>query len=836
MSALREKIRRLGEMSLPELRFRVAQKMRIAREARSLGRNGAAFAPPQWSPKLELVADTAVRDGFAAASANGHSTDSLAQYLAARTAPRFFFDTTELQALLAAHRKAFPARAAGLRAEADALCAHRFRIFAYPEVSTGPEISWRRDLVHGRESGLDHWSRIPYLDFRRAGDSKIVWEPNRHQHLVTLALAWALTGEERYAEECLAQLEHWQRANPYLRGINWSSSLEVAFRAWSWLWVLHLLAGSRALTGERAGRILIGLGQHAQYVAENLSTYFSPNTHLLGEGFSLFCIGLLLPEFAGAASWRDTGRAILTEQMHRQVRPDGSHIEQSSYYHRYAFDFFLAAAVLAERNGCGFPHAYRARLERMAEMILHTLLPSGRHAMTGDADGGRLLPLSPRIADDQRGALSTAAVFFRRGDFRWASDHFHEETLWLLGPEAAQVYRELPATLPETGSCAFPDAGLAVMRSGWNAKGHVLQFDAGPQGMGSCAHGHADALQVLLSADGVDWLVDPGTFVYTSSPDWRHAFARTAAHNTVTVDSRDQAEHVDVFKWRNVPQPRLERCISLPSVDLARGAHDGYLHLPKPVTHRRTVVFLKPDYWILSDQFTGAGEHQFDLHFHFAPGVKVEPSHGNWLAAVKGSRMLLVPPAGVAGRVVQGDEGSREGWYSADYGHREPAPVLIATARAAAPARYHWLLWPMPATWPRVRELAGPGLRLAVETDAWSDRVAVGGQQIAFDSGELCTDAELAFVRREKSGLLARMALAGGCCLDVDGQPLVRAESHLDEFEAARENGALQVHLRPLRALKLFAPGVTAACVNGVETPFARQGDWIEFREYASEG
>jgi hypothetical protein len=737
---------------------------------------------------------------------------------------------------LAAHHKLFPARVAELRAEADALCAHRFRIFAYPEVSAGAEIPWRRDLVHGRESGLDHWSRIPYLDFRRAGDSKIVWEPNRHQHLVTLAQAWTLTGEERYAGECLAQIEHWQNANPYLRGINWASSLEVAFRAWSWLWVLNLLSGSRALTGERAARILTGLGQHAHYIAENLSTYFSPNTHLLGEGFALFCVGLLLPEFAGAAAWRDTGRAILTEQMHKQVRPDGSHLEQSSYYHRYAFDFFLAAAVLAERNGCPFPPAYRARLERMAEVILHTLLPSGHHPMTGDADGGRLLPFGPRIPDDQRGTLSTAAVFFRRGDFRWASDHLHEETLWLLGAEAAQRYRELPATLPETQSRAFSDAGLAVMRTGWNPTAHVLQFDAGPQGMGACAHGHADALQILLSADGVDWLVDPGTFVYTSAPEWRHAFARTPAHNTVTVDGRDQAEQVDVFKWRSVPRPHLERWISLPGVDLARAAHDGYQRLSRPLTHRRTVVFLKPDYWILSDEFTGAGQHQFDFHFHFAPGVKIEASHGNWLAARQGSRMLVVPPAGAAGRVVQGDESSREGWYSADYGHREPAPVLMATARGAAPAGYHWLLWPMPATWPRVRERPGPGLRLAIETDAWSDRVAVGGQQIEFDRGELCTDAELAFVRREKSGLLARVALAGGCCLDVDGQPLLRAESHVDEFEALRENEELQIHLRPLRRVKLFAPGVTAARVNGAATPFTRQGDWIEFREYASQG
>lgn len=833
---LQEKIRRLSEMSWPELRFRVAQKMRVAREARTLGRNGAtpqAAWQQQWDPAL---GDAALRESLTRALEGDDATAHLAEYFAARGTPRFFLDRSERDALPAAHGKAFPSRLGELREEAEELCAHRFRLFAYLEVSAGAEISWRRDLVHGKETGLEHWSRIPYLDFERAGDSKIVWEPNRHQHLVTLAQAYFLTGEEKYAEEALAQIEHWRGANPCRRGINWASSLEAAFRVWSWLWVLHVLAGSRALTGKRAGGITVGLGEHAQFIEENLSTYFSPNTHLLGEGFALFCIGLLMPGFAGGKQWRETGRAILTEQMEKQVRPDGSHVEQSSYYHRYAFDFFLVAAVLAERNGCSFPPGYRARLERMAEVILHTMLPSGRHPMTGDADGGRLLPFGARVADDQRGALSTAAVYFRRGDFRWASGRLHEETLWLLGADAARTYDELKPEPPRELSRAFGDAGLAVMRSGWNRKAHVLLFDAGPQGLGACAHGHADALQVMVSANGQDWLVDPGTYVYTSSPGWRLAFSGTAAHNTVTVDGHPQAHPVDVFKWRNVPQAKLERWATLPGVDLAVGSHDGYTRLAKPVTHRRTVVFLKPDYWIVSDEFNGTGRHTFDFHFHFAPRVKLEATHDHWLAAADGSRMLIVPPGkNVAARVIQGDEAAHQGWYSADYGHREPSPVLVGTAHATVPARFHWLLWPMPATWPRVREMAGPGLRLAIETDAWSDLVVVRGQQIAFDGGELATDGELAFVRRERSGTIARLALAAGCCLDAWTQPLVRAESLVDELEVTRGGTAIEVHLRPLRRLKLFAPGAQSAMVNGVETKFTRHGDWIEFSEYAGE-
>ena len=60
--------------------------------------------------------------------------------------------------------------------------------------------------------------------YARAGDCKLVWEPNRHHQLVVLARAWRTTGERRYADAVLAQLDSWLRANPFGAGMNWRSS------------------------------------------------------------------------------------------------------------------------------------------------------------------------------------------------------------------------------------------------------------------------------------------------------------------------------------------------------------------------------------------------------------------------------------------------------------------------------------------------------------------------------------------------------------------------------------------------------------------------------------
>src|SRR5579864_4018542 len=312
MSALVEKVRRLKEMDLAEMRFRISQKLRIKRERWKLAFEKENCEESPWWCQWDVskVVSSEMRASLEAG--NGElAAAMLPEYLTARTAPAFFWDISNRRKLVAEFRKHFPSRVETILQRAEAICEHRFRIFSYPEVQCGPRIPWRRDLVHGVESRLDHYSRIATLDFRSVGDSKIVWEINRFQYFFTLCEAYLLTGEERFAEECLTQWEDWMEQNPYRRGINWASSLEVGFRSWSLLWVLHFLLGSSSLTGKRIGRIIQVLGRNAEFISENLSTYFAPNTHLIGEGFALFVTGLLLPELRGSQTWREKGQNIL---------------------------------------------------------------------------------------------------------------------------------------------------------------------------------------------------------------------------------------------------------------------------------------------------------------------------------------------------------------------------------------------------------------------------------------------------------------------------------------------------------------------------------------------
>jgi hypothetical protein len=286
-----------------------------------------------------------------------------------------------------------PAAAEATRLQAERVLMGHFDLLGFEGLHFGRPIDWHFDPVNRVRAPRDHWSTIRYLDPGVAGDHKVIWELNRHQFLVTLGQAYWLSGDERYAEGALQLVDAWIDANPPRIGINWASSLEIAFRALSWLWLLALVRGAGCLTPRRLVRMMDGLALSARHVERFLSTYFSPNTHLTGEALGLFAIGTLCPELRDAARWRARGAEILDREVSRHVLPDGVYFERSTYYHRYTVDIYLHYLVLAQSTGAPMGNGVREAAERLLDHLMHITRPDGTIPLIGDDDGGRLLPL-----------------------------------------------------------------------------------------------------------------------------------------------------------------------------------------------------------------------------------------------------------------------------------------------------------------------------------------------------------------------------------------------------------------------------------------------------------
>lgn len=585
-----------------------------------------------------------------------------------------------------------------LIARADAICRYEFETLGYGALSFGRPINWHLDPVSGRESPVVHWSRLDPLAPEQVGDSKVVWEVNRHQWLLDLGQAYRLTGEEKYADTFVELVTDWMDHNPYGRGINWSSALEAAMRLLSWLWALGLFRGAAALSPQVFQRILRELQRHAGFIERYQSRYFSPNTHLTVEALALYTIGTVLPELQGAGRWRALGRDLLLEQLPLQVPDDGVYFEQSTRYQYYTVEIYLHFAVLAACNDDPLPAIVKERLGAMLAFLLAVRRPDGTVPQIGDTDGGWLCPLVRRSVGDYQGLFSTAALFLEDPQLAWAAVSLTPEAFCLLGEQAGSDWASLTRQAPSPDRISVHGSeGYVVMRSGWERNAHQLIFDTGPLGDPVCAgHAHADLLAVQCSAFGENYLVDPGTGAYTDGSDGRQYFRSTRAHSTVLVDGHDQAAPDGPFAWSEQPAARLLAVEEASRWVFAAAQHEAYARLDDPVTHRRRVWFLDSAAWLIVDDLLGTAEHQVDLRFQFAP-LPVDEEADGWIRARGRAGGLLLKTFSTTDletTVVAGAHEPLRGWYSPNYGQQLPAPALTVRGNSPLPLRFATLIVP----------------------------------------------------------------------------------------------------------------------------------------------
>lgn len=615
-------LQKLKNASLHELRVRASQRVAAFSERRG------------WSSLVKLPE-------------NVPSTDLLNK--------RFFYGFHDLDRSVAEIKSAQQ-----IIEQADRICEGKFDLLGFKNLSFGDPIDWHFEPVSGKRIPLEHWSKLDYLDAEVAGDKKITWELNRHQYFMKLGQAYALTGDERYAGVFASHIESWMDANPPKLGINWASSLEVAFRSISWLWALYFFKDS--VPAETLKRALKFLYLNARHLESYLSTYFSPNTHLTGEALGLFYLGTLLPEFDEAKRWQDLGREILIEQIPVHVKPDGVYFEQSSYYHRYTTDFYIHFLILSRVNGITVPESVEDALVSLLDHLMYITRPDGTTPFFGDDDGGRLTMLDARAKNDFRPSLATGAALFNRGDYKFVAGDAAEELLWLLGVEGLRTYDAIDARAPYELSKAFPDGGYFVMRDGWSDKSNYLLFDCGPHGALNCGHAHADALSFELAVNGRTVLVDPGTYTYTGSSEFRDWFRSSQAHNTVTLDDVSSSIPDGAFTWKTVAECRLLDWKSTDDEVYVAGEQAGLF---------RSIKFEKGKSWTICDTLKSSTEHTADIYFHFNSNLNPSLKDG----------VVHEPESDLTIRVTGNGRWIEENqWVSHCYGQKEPAKVFRYTA------------------------------------------------------------------------------------------------------------------------------------------------------------
>ena len=449
-----------------------------------------------------------------------------------------------------------------------------------------------------------HCNPIGYLEWNHAF--------NRHGWMTTLTEAFRQSRGARrrkYARKLDQLMRTWIEQNPEPVGHNggldpgWET-LSTSIRInGPWPRVLDVAARSP----DFSDRTLVDMAKMVHAHAEHLLRYRGGCNWYVSESAAILVSAVMFPEFRRADTWTATAMRRLEREMRRQVFPDGVQYELSPGYHTMCANLFRQASARARSRGREFSAAYRKRLAAMFDYLAAIARPDGTYPVMNDAGG--CLPRG-------NGRLLAAGRAEKRPDWIWAGS----------GGDQGRP--------PEVGSVHFPDAGYAVMRSGWRRDDRWALIDIGHFG---AAHMHEDKLQVEIYAHGTTFLADPGISSYQQDPVVRF-FRRADAHNTIQIDGTGQWRRRNCDYARASSSSRGDNLWAAGrGLDFAQGRYDEpygerergpvstTLRNPDAtgaitgIVHTRALVFVRPDYWLVLDSVTGRGTHQAEALWHFTP-------------------------------------------------------------------------------------------------------------------------------------------------------------------------------------------------------------------------
>lgn len=443
------------------------------------------------------------------------------------------------------------------------------------------------------------WSLIPF------GDREFLWQFNRHRFLLCLGQAYHLTGEEQYAFHYVRLMRDWmERAEPgEAIDLGPWRTLETGIRAENWLRSLALVEESESVSDGFIEEVEQCLGVHGERLLEHFKEHKYISNWGVLESSGLLLLSLIMPEENEKKTEYETAALKRLEQAAAiQVLPDGTQWEQSPMYHNEVYHCFLNAYYYGTHAGLVLPEIIGETVRKMAYVNGFWIKPDHTQFAQGDSD-----------TSDLRDQITAGAIVLKDPVLKfWGYEKADYESTWQFGMEECETYKAMKKKEPSFVSAELPFSGNYYLRSGWGKDDNLLHFHCGETGGG---HGHADKLHVDLVINGEDVLVDSGRYTYVDGPD-RFAFKEPGGHNVSLVDGEPFSRCETSWIYKELCTCLKQQYYEGHSGAYVEGSHMGYLD--RGVLVNRKIIWIKPEVYVLVDDFYGTGRHTLESLYHFS--------------------------------------------------------------------------------------------------------------------------------------------------------------------------------------------------------------------------
>ena len=422
---------------------------------------------------------------------------------------------------------------------------------------------------------------------------------NCHAFVQNLAAVYQQTDDTKYADHTARLLKSWYDQCPipnhwHIQG-PWRT-LEVGNRQCNmWPAAVAAMGETDAFTDDIHAMLAHSRLDHIRYL---IAFCGGANNWYQVECSGLAVAALFSPELQLADTYLRIAMRRLMWINSFAYYDDGFQFELTHGYHVFPTSSLFAVVQAAKAREVNLPVDFTALVERAHEMYLFSAQPNHILPTFNDCNPNPMDPAS---------LLDGAADAFDREDFRWGATH----------GESGEA--------PDHCSHAWKDAGLYVMRDKWGPDGQHLFFDGAPWG---ASHQHEDKLSFSLYSNGRLLLGDPNIYSYAAT-ELTHYFRSSCAHNVVLVDGKGQIRRYDQEaklstqgknEW--VSNDRFDYVSSVYCEPWGEDVFKGETpDLDGTITHKRSIFYVKGEYWILCDLLLGEDKetHRCAQLFHPAP-------------------------------------------------------------------------------------------------------------------------------------------------------------------------------------------------------------------------
>lgn len=398
------------------------------------------------------------------------------------------------------------------------------------------DVNWSQDIHSAYIYPLLRFDKIHYQNlFNQGIEVKNPWELSRFQFFYKYVQSYAVTRDEKYYQCFKNIVYNWCKENPFLYGVNWSCTMEVAIRALNLVFAASMFDTVFYDDIQFKTFLKDRLTEHARYIHNfpEKALFGNSNNHLTADYCGLFVISLFI-DSKESRKWRQESIEGLEECMREQVLADGCDFECSIPYHRLTLEMFLTAALLdAERKW--FSQAFYARLFKMFEFVGQYTDVNGNAPQMGDNDSGIILPFN--ILDNQNHLylLQLGSYIF---ESNLLENKWNRHTLRIIPKGQVKInclHRKF------NNITAFEDGGYYVLKYGnFELMVYSPEFPLN-------RHGHCDRGNFTLSYKGRPVVVDPGSGTYTSDVRLRNLLRSVLSHN-VYHNAADKELPSEIFR------------------------------------------------------------------------------------------------------------------------------------------------------------------------------------------------------------------------------------------------------------------------------------------------